>query len=134
MMPRNITTRWGVPMLAALLTAGAGVAQAADRFITVQSTTSTQASGLYEYLLPKFTDKTGIDVHVVAVGTGQALKNAENCDGDILVVHAKPAEEKFVEAGYGTRRTDLMYNDFVIVGPAERPGRHRRHDGRARRR
>lgn len=96
-------------------------AKAEDRFITVQSTTSTQASGLYDYLLPKFTDETGIEVRVVAVGTGQAIKNAENCDGDVLLVHARPAEEKFVAAGFGTARTDLMYNDFVIVGPAGDP-------------
>jgi tungstate transport system substrate-binding protein len=106
---------------AAVLLALPGGAQAQDKFITVQSTTSTQASGLYEYLLPKFTDETGIEVRVVAVGTGQAIKNAENCDGDVLLVHAKPAEEKFVEEGFGTERTDLMYNDFVIVGPAGDP-------------
>lgn len=94
-----------------------GAASAGDQFITVQSTTSTQNSGLYEYLLPKFTAESGIEVHVVAVGTGQAIKNATNCDGDLLLVHAKPAEEEFVAAGYGTRRTNLMYNDFVIVGP-----------------
>jgi len=96
-------------------------AQAEDKYITVQSTTSTEASGLYDYLLPMFTEKTGIDVRVVAVGTGQALKNAENCDGDVLVVHAKPAEEEFVEAGFGTERTDVMYNDFIIVGPESDP-------------
>jgi len=94
---------------------------AARPFITVQSTTSTQNSGLYDYLLPKFTAEKGIDVHVVAVGTGQALKNGANCDGDLLVVHAKPAEEKFIAAGYGVKRTDLMYNDFIIVGPAADP-------------
>ncbi|HET7410381.1 MAG TPA: substrate-binding domain-containing protein [Paracoccaceae bacterium] len=106
---------------AALLVAAAGVAEAQDGFITVQSTTSTQASGLYEHLLPMFRDETGIEVRVVAVGTGQAIKNAENCDGDVLLVHAKAAEEKFVEAGYGTGRIDLMYNDFVIVGPESDP-------------
>ncbi|WP_430225899.1 substrate-binding domain-containing protein [Paroceanicella profunda] len=92
-----------------------------EPFITVQSTTSTQNSGLYDYLLPIFTDKTGIEVRVVAVGTGQAIKNAMNCDGDVLFVHAKPAEEKFVADGYGVKRTDVMYNDFVIVGPASDP-------------
>ncbi len=89
--------------------------------IIVQSTTSTANSGLYDYLLPIFQDKTGITVNVVAVGTGQAIKNAENCDGDVLLVHAKASEEKFVAAGFGTERTDLMYNDFVIVGPAVDP-------------
>ncbi|HLS18180.1 MAG TPA: substrate-binding domain-containing protein, partial [Paracoccaceae bacterium] len=94
---------------AAVLALAVSGAQAEDKYITVQSTTSTEASGLYDYLLPMFTEKTGIDVRVVAVGTGQALKNAENCDGDVLVVHAKPAEEEFVEAGFGTERTDVMY-------------------------
>ncbi len=99
----------------------AGGAQAQDQSIIVQSTTSTANSGLYDHLLPVFQDKTGIQVNVVAVGTGQAIKNAQNCDGDVLLVHAKPAEEKFVASGYGTERTDLMYNDFVIVGPAGDP-------------
>ncbi len=103
----------------AVLLAGSAVAQ--DQSIIVQSTTSTANSGLYDYLLPIFQGKTGIQVNVVAVGTGQAIKNAENCDGDVLLVHAKAAEEKFVAAGFGTMRTDLMYNDFVIVGPATDP-------------
>src|SRR6056297_956230 len=89
--------------------------------IIVQSTTSTANSGLYDHLLPMFEEETGIRVNVVAVGTGQAIRNAQNCDGDVLLVHAKPAEEAFVAAGYGTSRTDLMYNDFVIVGPKEDP-------------
>jgi len=94
---------------------------AAGGSIIVQSTTSTANSGLYDHLLPLFEEETGIKVHVVAVGTGQAIRNAENCDGDLLLVHAKSAEEAFVEAGFGTLRTDLMYNDFVIVGPPEDP-------------
>ena len=96
-------------------------AVAQDKFIIVQSTTSTQNSGLYDYLLPIFQEKTGIEVRVVAVGTGQAIKNAQNCDGDVLFVHAKPSEEKFVAEGYGVSRSDVMYNDFVIVGPASDP-------------
>nr|WP_253799262.1 substrate-binding domain-containing protein [Rhodovulum sp. P5] len=96
-------------------------AEAAEDAIIVQSTTSTANSGLYDYILPIFQDKTGIKVHVVAVGTGQAIRNAANCDGDVLLVHAKPAEEKFVADGGGVARTDLMYNDFVIVGPAADP-------------
>ena len=90
----------------------------AEDFIIVQSTTSTQNSGLYDHLLPQFREKTGIEVRVVAVGTGQAIKNAQNCDGDVLLVHAKAAEEAFVAEGYGVSRSDVMYNDFVIVGPA----------------
>ena len=104
---------------AALVLAAPAVAQ--DQSILVQSTTSTANSGLYDYLLPMFEEETGITVNVVAVGTGQAIQNARNCDGDLLLVHAKPAEEKFVEDGFGTTRTDLMYNDFVIVGPEADP-------------
>ncbi|WP_375262713.1 substrate-binding domain-containing protein [Palleronia sp.] len=106
---------------AATLIALAVPAFAQDQPVLVQSTTSTANSGLYDYLLPIFEDETGIGVDVVAVGTGQAIQNARNCDGDLLLVHAKPAEEQFVADRYGTERTDLMYNDFVIVGPASDP-------------
>jgi tungstate transport system substrate-binding protein len=92
-----------------------------DNFIIVQSTTSTEASGLYEHLLPIFQEEAGIEVRVVAVGTGQAINNAQNCDGDVLLVHAQAQEEAFVEAGYGVSREPLMYNDFVIVGPTADP-------------
>jgi len=92
-----------------------------DRFIVVQSTTSTQNSGLFDHILPEFSDQTGIEVRVVAVGTGQAIRNAQNGDGDVLFVHSKPSEEAFVDAGYGVQRHDVMYNDFVIVGPAKDP-------------
>lgn len=92
-----------------------------DNFIIVQSTTSTEASGLYDHLLPIFQEEAGIEVRVVAVGTGQAINNAENCDGDVLLVHATAQEEAFVESGYGVSREPLMYNDFVIVGPAADP-------------
>jgi tungstate transport system substrate-binding protein len=92
-----------------------------DNFIIVQSTTSTEASGLYEHLLPIFQEEAGIEVRVVAVGTGQAINNAENCDGDVLLVHATTQEEAFVEAGFGVSREPLMYNDFVIVGPPADP-------------
>lgn len=103
------------------ISAMAGASRAADDYIVVQSTTSTENSGLFEYILPLFEQETGIDVRVVAVGTGQAIKNAENGDGDVLFVHAKPAEEAFVAAGHGVTRYDVMYNDFVIVGPKEDP-------------
>jgi len=103
----------------ALLLAGGAVAQ--QQSIIVQSTTSTANSGLYDHLLPMFEEATGIRVNVVAVGTGQAIRNARNCDGDVLLVHATGSEEAFVEAGFGTQRTDLMYNDFVIVGPEADP-------------
>ena len=94
---------------------------AADDHILVQSTTSTQNSGLFDSILPVFTEKTGIEVRVVAVGTGQAIRNAANGDGDVLFVHARPAEEKFVADGDGVERFDVMYNDFVIVAPAADP-------------
>ena len=89
--------------------------------IIVQSTTSTANSGLYDYLLPQVQKDTGVTVHVVAVGTGQAIKNAMNCDGDVLLVHARASEQKFVDAGYGLSRADVMYNDFVFVGPPSDP-------------
>ena len=112
-------------LLAVLAVTVAGLfsppAAAEDKSIIVQSTTSTANSGLYDYLLPKFKQASGITVRVVAVGTGQAIKNAKNCDGDVLLVHAKSSEEKFVEGGYGVKRFDLMYNDFIIVGPPSDP-------------
>ena len=112
------SNRYAATAIAMIL---AGAASAQDTSIIVQSTTSTPNSGLYDYLLPLFQEETGIQVNVVAVGTGQAIKNAENCDGDVLLVHAKASEEKFVANGFGTERTDLMYNDFVVVGPASDP-------------
>jgi tungstate transport system substrate-binding protein len=108
-------------ILCALLFAPIPSTLADDNFIIVQSTTSTQNSGLFDYILPKFTEKTGIAVRVVAVGTGQALKNARNGDGDVVLVHSKPDEDKFVAEGWGVKRHDVMYNDFVIVGPASDP-------------
>ncbi len=97
----------------------ATVVSGSDGSILIQSTTSTANSGLYDYLLPHFESKTGIKVHVVAVGTGQAIRNARNCDADVLLVHARSAEEQFVSEGFGIERHNLMYNDFVIVGDAE---------------
>ena len=113
-------------LLALLATAALGAtlpvpAQAADRYIVVSSTTSTENSGLFRDLLPKFTAKTGIEVRVVAVGTGQAIKLARNGDADVLFVHHKPSEQKFVADGMGVKRHDVMYNDFVLVGPKSDP-------------
>lgn len=108
-------------LLAAVLAALATTAQAVDRFITVASTTSTENSGLFSHLLPIFTAKTGIEVRVVAQGTGQALRTAENGDADVVFVHARAAEEKFVAGGFGVKRTPVMFNDFVIVGPGADP-------------
>jgi tungstate transport system substrate-binding protein len=92
-----------------------------DKHIILQSTTSTENSGLFKHLLPLFTRKTGIAVRVVAVGTGQALKNARNGDGDVVLVHSKADEERFVAEGWGVKRYELMYNDFVLVGPGQDP-------------
>ncbi|WP_193173964.1 substrate-binding domain-containing protein [Nisaea nitritireducens] len=117
------STLGGLALAAMLALTATGNAVAADKFITLQSTTSTQNSGLFDYMLPIFSKKTGIEVRVVAVGTGQALKNARNGDGDVLFVHAKPAEEKFVAEGFGVSRQDVMFNDFVIVGPAADPAK-----------
>ena len=114
----------GLAAGAALAAIGlAGPVAAQDGFIVVQSTTSTQNSGLYGHILPMFTGKTGIEVRVVAVGTGQAIRNAANGDGDVLFVHSRSAEEKFVAHGYGVARYDVMYNDFVVVGPPSDPAR-----------
>ena len=98
-----------------------GSLSAAPGYILVQSTTSTQNSGLYDYLMPMFTDETGIKVRVVAVGTGQAIRNAANGDADVLLVHAKAAELEFIVTENGVERFDLMYNDFVIIGPDADP-------------
>ena len=90
---------------------------AQDNTITLSSTTSTQNSGLYDYLLPMFTADTGIEVRVIAVGTGQAIRIAKNGDADVLLVHHRKSENAFVNEGYGTQRFDVMYNDFVLIGP-----------------
>ncbi|MBU5676769.1 substrate-binding domain-containing protein [Alkaliphilus sp. MSJ-5] len=87
--------------------------------IILSTTTSTENSGLLDYILPKFTEDTGYDVKVVAVGTGQALKMGEDGDADVLLVHAKSSEEEFVKAGHGIERFDVMYNDFILLGPNE---------------
>jgi tungstate transport system substrate-binding protein len=94
---------------------------AQDKSIVVASTTSTQDSGLFEYLLPKFKAKSGITVKVVAEGTGKALDTARRCDADVVFVHAKSQEEKFLGQGYGVKRFPVMYNDFVVVGPKSDP-------------
>ena len=98
------------------------------RFITVASTTSTEQSGLFKHLLPIFTKKTGIEVRVVALGTGQALDVGRRGDADVVFVHDKPAEEKFLAEGFATKRQDVMYNDFVIVGPKSDPAKAKGRD------
>jgi tungstate transport system substrate-binding protein len=97
------------------------VAQA--RSITVASTTSTEQSGLFGYILPRFTANTGINVKVVALGTGQALDVGRRGDADVVFVHDKPAEEKFLAEGFGVKRLEVMYNDFVLIGPKSDPAK-----------
>jgi len=100
-----------------------GVSLAADKVLLMATTTSTDNTGLLDYLAPAFTKATGIDLRWTAIGTGKALKMGQNCDVDVLLVHAPGAEKKFVDAGFGTRRRELMYNDFVIIGPASDPSK-----------
>jgi tungstate transport system substrate-binding protein len=95
----------------------------AQNFITVASTTSTEQSGLFKHLLPVFEKKTGTQVRVVALGTGQALDMARRGDADVVFVHAKSAEEKFIVEGHGVKRLPVMYNDFVLIGPKSDPAR-----------
>ncbi len=101
--------------------AGCAPAIAGDRSIVVASTTSTQDSGLFGYLLPIFKARTGIEVKVIAQGTGQALDTARRGDADVVFVHAKSQEEKFIAEGFGVRRFEVMYNDFVLIGPKGDP-------------
>jgi tungstate transport system substrate-binding protein len=98
-------------------------ATAQEKFITVASTTSTEQSGLFKHLLPIFEKKTGIDVRVVALGTGQSLDMGKRGDADVVFVHAKQLEEKFVAEGYGVKRIEVMYNDYVVVGPKSDPAK-----------
>ncbi|HEX3216916.1 MAG TPA: extracellular solute-binding protein [Aestuariivirgaceae bacterium] len=108
-------------LAAVLLLAVPLAAFSEEKSIVVASTTSTQDSGLFGYLLPRFKEKTGIDVKVVAQGTGQALETARRGDADVVFVHAKPQEEKFVAEGFGVKRYPVMYNDFVLIGPKQDP-------------
>jgi tungstate transport system substrate-binding protein len=105
--------------LAAAFLLGLSGAHAEDKFITVASTTSTEQSGLFGHLLPIYTQKTGVQVRVVALGTGQALDTARRGDADVVFVHDKAAEEKFIGEGYGVDRKEVMYNDFILIGPKE---------------
>src|SRR6201981_1018633 len=116
-------TRRSLVVLAATITlVAAAPAAAQDKSIVVASTTSTQDSGLFGHILPLFKAKTGIDVKVVAQGTGQALDTGRRGDADVVFVHAKSAEEKFLADGFGAKRYPVMYNDFVLIGPRSDPG------------
>ena len=111
-----------MPLAAIILSflAAASTAHSGD-FIILQSTTSTHNSGLYRAILPQFEKLTGISVRVIGVGTGQAIRNAQQCDGDVLLVHSRAAEDDFVAQGFGDYRRDVMYNDFVVIGPSHDP-------------
>jgi tungstate transport system substrate-binding protein len=116
---KMLTRRLLIAVTASLVFAGHASAQ--EKSIVVASTTSTQDSGLFGHILPMFKAKTGIDVKVVAQGTGQALDTARRGDADVVFVHAKPAEEKFLSEGFGVKRYPVMYNDFVLIGPKADP-------------
>ena len=118
---RRTLLRVAALVLLGLGTALSSVAQ--EKFIVVASTTSTEDSGLFKFLLPIFKAKTGIDVRVVAQGTGQALATARKGDADVVFVHDRVAEQKFVDEGFGIDRREVMYNDFVIVGPKADPAK-----------
>lgn len=110
----------GLLLMAAAVLAGPGTAHGAEA-LRLATTTSTENSGLLEYLLPAFRARSGLQVHVIAVGTGKALRIAQAGDVDMVMVHARPAEERFVAAGYGVDRREFMYNDFIVVGPESDP-------------
>lgn len=120
-MISRIRTVCGALVLAAIAGWTAAPAQAGDKFITVASTTSTEQSGLFGHILPLFTQKTGIEVRVVAQGTGQAIKTAEAGDADVILVHDREREVRFVADGFGIQRRPVMYNDFVLIGPKSDP-------------
>ena len=108
-------------VIAALILMMALPAMAAEKVLMMATTTSTDNTGLLDYLAPHFTKATGIDLKWTSVGTGKALKMGENCDVDVLLVHAPPAEKAYVQKGFGVNRREVMYNDFVIIGPAGDP-------------
>lgn len=120
MLRHRLLTFIGVLAVAIL---AAAPAPAQDKFITVASTTSTEQSGLFGHILPLFKAKTGIDVRVIAQGTGQALATGRRGDADVVFVHDRASELKFVDEGYGIERREVMYNDFVLVGPKSDPAK-----------
>ena len=124
----RLSLTWVAAAAAAATLLAAQESRAQATYITVSSTTSTEQSGLFKDLLPKFTKETGIEVRVVALGTGQALDMGRRGDADVVFVHDKVAEDKFVADGFGVKRFEVMYNDFVIVGPKADPAKARGKD------
>lgn len=120
-MFRHVRRIFSALLVAAVLAPSVGLAQQDDNVLKLSTTTSTENSGLLGFLLPIFEAETGLKVQVIAVGTGKALELAKNGDVDVTLVHAKAAEEKFVQEGYGVNRRDVMYNDFILVGPRNDP-------------
>jgi len=120
---KRLASRVAAGLVGLGLLAGPVAARAYQRSIVLASTTSTQDSGLFGHILPLFKAKTGIDVKVVAQGTGQALDTARRGDADVVLVHAKAEEEAFVAEGHGVRRLDVMYNDYVLIGPQADPAK-----------
>lgn len=118
-------------ILAGVASLGLALSAHAESYITLASTTSTENSGLFDAILPKFREATGIEVRVVAVGTGQAFELARRGDADSLLVHDTAGEQRFVENGYATKRADVMYNDFVLIGPANDPANIRKAESAA---
>ncbi len=120
-MVTPVVTSWRRALVLLIALAGAASAETAERFITLASTTSTRDSGFFDFVLPRFQAETGIEVRVVAVGTGRALRLGEKGDVDAVLVHDRASELRFVAEGYGIGRREVMYNDFVVVGPAADP-------------
>ncbi|WP_254025617.1 substrate-binding domain-containing protein [Mesorhizobium ventifaucium] len=110
-----------IALILTFLASSGALASAQEQSIVVASTTSTRDSGLFDHILPLFTTKSGIEVRVVAQGTGQALDAGRRGDADVVFVHARAQEEEFVQQGFGVRRFDVMYNDFVLIGPRSDP-------------
>jgi tungstate transport system substrate-binding protein len=124
----RLTATWIIAAVVAAVALAFAPGSQADEFITVASTTSTEQSGLFKYLLPEAKKALGFDVHVVAVGTGQALDMGRRGDADVVFVHDKAAEEKFLAEGWGVKRYEVMYNDFIIVGPKSDPAHAKGND------
>ena len=118
-----LTGRALLAAVAASVSLAAVTGAAQEKFITVASTTSTEQSGLFKHILPEFAKKTGVQVRVVALGTGQALDVGRRGDADVVFVHDKPAEEKFIAEGSGVERKEVMYNDFILIGPKSDPAK-----------
>jgi tungstate transport system substrate-binding protein len=120
-MKRGLNAVWAFAVILTMVMAAGSADATQGKRLLMATTTSTDNTGLLDYLAPEFTKATGIDLKWTAIGTGKALKLGQNCDVDVVMVHAPGAEKKYVEAGYGVNRREVMFNDFVIIGPAADP-------------